>query len=53
MQRGTKIVISDTKSCPVQLESGPLKLSYHLIDYRPKTIGDDCCTIVWLSSDAS
>jgi len=50
--RVTKIVISDTKSCPVQLESSPLKVSCHRINYRPKTIGDDCCTIVWLSSDA-
>jgi len=45
-QRVTKIVINDTKSCPVQLESGPLKVSCHRINYRPKAIGDDCCTIV-------
>jgi len=51
-QRIAKIVISDTKSCPVQLESGPLKVSCHRINYRPKTIWDDCCTIVQLSSDA-
>jgi len=47
-----KIVIIDTKSCPVQLESSPSKVSCHRINYRPKTIGDDCCTIVRLSSDA-
>jgi len=32
-QRVTKIVINDTKSCPVQLESGPLKVSCHRINY--------------------
>ena len=51
-QRVTKIVINDTKACPVQFESCPLKLSCHRINYRPKTIGDDCCTIVRLSSGA-
>ena len=40
------------KSCPVQLESGTLKVSCHRINYRSKIIEDDCCTIVRLSSDA-
>jgi len=31
-QRVTKIVISDIKSCPVQLESGPLKVSCYMLD---------------------
>jgi len=50
-QRVTKIVINDTKSCPFELESNPLKVSCHRINYRSKTIGDDCPTIVRLSSD--
>ena len=29
-----------------------MKVSRHRINYRPKTIADDCCTIVRLSSDA-
>ena len=28
-------------------------MSCHRINYRPKTIGDDCCTIVRQSSDAT
>ena len=40
-----------TKSCPVQLEGDPMIVSCRRINYRPKTIGDDCCTIVRLSSD--
>ena len=43
-QTVTKIVINETKSCPVQLEIGPMKVSYHRINYRPNTIGNDCCT---------
>jgi len=50
-QRVTNTVISDRKSFPVQLESGPLKVLCHQINYMPKTIWDDCCTIVRLSSD--
>ena len=49
-----KIVISDTKLCPVQLESGTQKVSFsRRLNYQPKTIWmpDDCCTIVRLSSD--
>ena len=49
-QRVTKIVINDTKLCPVQLESGSL-ISRHRKNYRPKTIGHDCCTTVRLPSD--
>jgi len=45
--RVTKTVISDTKSCPIQLESGSLKVSCQQIKYRTKTIGDDWCMIVW------
>jgi len=37
--RVTKIVINDTKSCSVQLESGPLKVSCHQITIGQKQSG--------------
>jgi len=50
-QRVTKIVINDTKLCPVQLESGSL-ISRHRKNYRPKTIGQKLsATIVARLSD--
>jgi len=45
-------LLSMQKSCPLQLKSGLLKVSCNQINYRPKTIRDDCCMIVQLSSDA-
>jgi len=45
-QRVTKIVIiSDTKSCPVQVESGLVKVSCHRINYRGRLL-NECPTIV-------